>query len=266
MHKNAAVVSLVNQATIALTQRDYSGTLDAYASALKIAKELKRSRLIAVLLNRTGKILQAKGQVQDAVIAYESALRALEGEIDLDLQFVDRQLSQVSKGHTNNHSDSPYAINDPEPVPDLYSASVAASLEADENDATLVVKLWLDIGNAYLQQPQENPALNAYEHARKRPEIEKDLLLKAYALANIGEIYRRQDRIDEAETELNQAIQLFDRQADPLDKRRALALLASIARDRNQLDQAINLYQQALSLYEQANDQRGLGRTCAGLD
>lgn len=265
MDQTTEIASLVNQATIALTQRDYSSALNAYAAALKIAKKLKRSRLIAVLLNRTGQVLQTQGKVQDAVIAYESALRALEGETDLDLQFVDRQLSQVSKGYANSHSDSPYAINDPEPVPDLYSASVAASLEADENDATLVVKLWLNIGNAYLQQPQENPALNAYDHALKRPEIEKDLLLKAYTLANIGEIYRRQDRINEAETALNQAIQLFDRQADPLDKGRARALLASIVRDRNQLDQAINLYQQALSLYEQANDQRGLGRTYAGL-
>lgn len=52
--------------------------LEAYASALKIARELERSRLVAVLFNRMGSVLQVKGEIQDAAIAYESALRALE--------------------------------------------------------------------------------------------------------------------------------------------------------------------------------------------
>lgn len=97
MDHTAEVASLVNQATIALTQQVYPSALIAYAAALRVAKELN-PRLIAVLLNRTGQILQTQGKVQDAVIAYESALRALEGETDLDLRFVERQLSQVSKG------------------------------------------------------------------------------------------------------------------------------------------------------------------------
>jgi tetratricopeptide (TPR) repeat protein len=250
------IVSLVNQASSEVAEHNQPRALDVYASALKIAQQLGRSRLIAVLLNRMGRILQMQGEIQDAVIAYESALRALKKDPDLHLEQVTRQLGQVSKGYT---------INEPEPLPDLYSASVAESLEADEADLTLVVKLWLNVGNAYLQQPQENPALNAYEQALQRSEVQQSPLLQAYILANIGEIDRRQDRIDDATVKLNQALQLFDQQPDPLEKRRALAVLASIARDRNQIDQTIALYEQAIALYQQANDQSGMGKTYAFL-
>jgi len=54
MDRHVEIASLVNQATIALTQQDYKSALKAYAAALKIARELKRSRLIAVLLNHVG--------------------------------------------------------------------------------------------------------------------------------------------------------------------------------------------------------------------
>lgn len=250
------VVSLANQAHLELADRNYKKALETYTNALKIAKEMDRSRLVAVLLNRMGQILQAQGKIQDAVITYESALRALEKDITFNLEDVVNQLSQVGKG---------YSVSDPEPVPDLYNAKVAETLEVDENDLTLVVKLWLNIGNAYLQQPQEKPALNAYQQALQRPEIDTNPVLKAYAIANIGEIYRRQDKIDDAEVKLNQALALFEQYADPLEKRRAIALLASIARDRGQIDRAINLYKQALALYEKANDWLGMGRAYASL-
>lgn len=256
MDRYKEVVSFANQANLALADRNYEKALEIYTNALKIAEEMERSRLVAVLLNRMGQVLQAQGKIQDAVIAYESALRALEKDITFNLEDVVNQLSQVGKA---------YSVSDPEPVPDLYNAKVAETLEFDENDQTLVVKLWLNIGNAYLQQPQEKPALNAYEQALQRPEINKNQVLKAYAIANIGEIYRRQDKIDDAEVKLNQALQLLDRDADPLEKRRAIALLASIARDRGQIDRAIALYQQALALYEKASDRLGMGRAYAGL-
>jgi len=250
------VVSRVHEASIAVANRNQQGALAAYTSALDIAQQMGRSRLIALLLNRMGLVLQTQGEIQDAVIAYESALHALEKDVDLNLEQVRHQLSQVSKG---------YAISEPEPLPDLYRAQVTESVEAEETDPTLVVKLWLNVGNAYLQQPQENPALNAYEQALKRPEIQKSPLLQAYVLANIGEVDRRQNRIDDAAVKLKQALQLFDQQPDPLEKRRALAMLASIARDRHQIDQAIHLYQQAIALYQQANDQSGMGKTYAVL-
>ncbi len=259
-----AVVAFANQASLALTHRQYQEALKAYTSALEVAKGLERSRLVAVLLNRKGHVLQAQGKIQDAVIAYESALRALEKDKTFNLESVVNWLGQ-SVANLLSQKGKDYFVNDPEPVPDLYSAKVAQTLEADENDPTLVVKLWLDIGNAYLQQPQEEPALNAYEQALQRPEINTNPVLKAYAIANIGEIYRRQDKIDDAEVKLNQALALFDQYADPLEKRRVIALLANIARDRGQIDRAIKLYQQALALYEKASDRLGMGRAYAGL-
>jgi len=250
------VVALVQQASVAVANRNPQVALQAYTRTLNIAQQMGRSRLIAALLNRMGQVLQIQGKIQDAVIAYESGLRALETDAELHLEQVTQQLSQVSKG---------YAINTPEPLPDLYYAQVAESIESDETDPTLVVKLWLNVGNAYLQQPQEHPALNAYQHALQRPEIQGSPLLQAYVLANLGEIDRRQDRTDDAAVKLKQALQLFDQQPDPLEKRRALALFASIARDRHQIDHAIDLYQQAIALYQQANDQSGMGKTYAVL-
>ena len=256
MNSYNRVLSLAKQAVIRLAERDYKAALEAYTSALKIARELERSRLVAVFFDRMGQVLQVQGKIQDAVTAYESGLRALEKDTTFNLEDVVNELSQVGKS---------YSVSAPEPVPDLYSAKVAQTLEVDENDLTLAVKLWLNIGNAYLQQPQERPALNAYEQALQRPEINTNPLLKAYAIANIGEIYRRQDKIDDAEVKLNQALQLFEQYADPLEKRRAIALLASIARERGQIDRAIELYQQALALYEKAKDLLGMGRAYAGL-
>lgn len=47
MDHTTEVASLVNQATIALTQQNYISALNAYATALEVAKELKRSQLIS---------------------------------------------------------------------------------------------------------------------------------------------------------------------------------------------------------------------------
>ena len=177
MNCYSEVVSLVDRAEIAFAGRNYQNALDTYTSAVKIVRELERSRLVAVLLNRMGYVLQAQGKIQDAVITYESALHALEKDTTLNLESVVNRLGQVGKG---------YSISDPEPLPDLYSATVAQTLEADENDPTLASKILLNIGNAYLQQPQAEPALNAYEQALQRPEIDTNPLLRAYAIANIG--------------------------------------------------------------------------------
>jgi len=258
------VVSFANQANLDLANRNYEKALEGYTNALKIAKKREGSRLVAVLLNRMGHILQAQGKIQDAVITYESALRALDKDRIFNLESIINRLIQ-SFANLLTQKDKSYSVSAPKPVPDLYSAKVAQRLESDENDSMLAVKLWLNIGNAYLQQPQERPALNAYEQALQCPEINTKPVLKAYAIADIGEIYRRQDKIDDAEVKLNQALKLLDQYAGPLEKRRAIALLASIARDRGQIDKAIELYQQALALYEKANDRLGMGRAYAGL-
>ncbi len=255
MNNLEEIVFLINQATLDLDQKNYPTALDHYGKALQIARSEKDFRLVAVLLNRIGDTFQAQGEIQDAVIAYETALQALESEDEFKVDSIINRLSRVSKGFYNN----------PEAIPDLYSIKVAETLEAEENDRTLAVKLWLNVGNAYLRQPQEAPALNAYQQALTYPEVETNPLLKAYAIANIGEIHRRQDKLELAEIELQQALQLFDDSGEPLEKRRTLAFLAALKRNQKQFDEAETLYKQALALYEQAKDNLGEGRNLAGL-
>ena len=157
MERYKEAVLFANQGNLALANRNYQDTVESYISALKITREIERSRLVAVLLNRMGHILQAQGKIQDAVIAYESAFGALEKDTTFNLEDVVNQLSQIGKA---------YALSEPEPVTNLYTAKVAEMLVVDENDLTLVVKLWMNIGNAYLQHPQEKLALNAIECLR----------------------------------------------------------------------------------------------------
>ena len=212
------IVALVNQADNELSNQTYQNRLNVYTRAVKLAQDLGRSRLVAVLFNRIGDACQVYGEIQDAVIAYETALQTLESMDTADVESVINRLSQVSKGFYNN----------PETIPDLYSVKVAETLESEESDCTLAIKLWLNIGNAYLRQPQEAPALNAYQQALKYPEVQFNPLLKAYAIANIGEIHRRQNKLALAETELQQALQLFDVSGEPIEKTSCAGISRSI--------------------------------------
>ncbi len=248
------IVALQNEALTAEAEHRYHDALDAHSRALVLARELGAPRLTAVLFARLGQVLEKRGDVQEAVIAYESGLRALAQEA-LDLEQLLLEMKAVGKG---------FQVHDIT-VPDLYSASVEQELDAAVASHTLALQLLINSGNAYLRQPQEDVALDRYQKALQRPEIDDAPLLRAYALANSGEILRRRGQVAEAEAALLQAVELFDAHADPLEKRRALALLAGIARDRGQLDQAEQAYRQALALYARADDPRGEGRTQAGL-
>jgi tetratricopeptide (TPR) repeat protein len=71
------IVSLANQAAIFLNQSNYQAALKSYGDALKIAKQLNRTTLVAALLNRSGNTFQAQNNIQQAVIAYETALQGV---------------------------------------------------------------------------------------------------------------------------------------------------------------------------------------------
>ncbi|MFK8185781.1 MAG: tetratricopeptide repeat protein [Phormidesmis sp.] len=260
------IVTLTQQAQQAIADRRYSSALAAYGQALKLTHKLKRPQLMAVLLDYRGKTLERQGDIQQAVIAYESALQALSNESSDDVEQMIARLSRVGKGFQAS----------PEPIPDLYSAQAAENLAAAENDSALEIKLWLSVGNAYFRQSQEMPALNAYREVLACKQIDAQPFLKAYAKSNIGEIYRRQDKLELAEAELTDALILFESQSGPesqsgtesqldiLEQRRALALLGGIARDLNQHLRAIKFYNKAIVLYRQAKDIQGLARTLAG--
>ena len=147
------IVILTQQAQQAIADRNYNSALAAYGQSLKLAQSLNRPQLIAVLFDRRGKALETTGDVQQAIIAYESALQSLAPEASDEVDEMISRLSRVGKS---------FYIS-PEPIPDLYSPQAAESLAAAEADPALEIKLWLSVGNAYFRQPQEKPALNAYQ-------------------------------------------------------------------------------------------------------
>ena len=257
MSRHRDIVALESEALAAYAEHRYEGAILAHGRALNVARDLNRPRLMAVLFNRLGQALEANSEIQKAVTAYEAGLKALAADLDLELEEAMASLFAVAKGYDERFGD--FA------VPDLYSQATASDLDTAEADATLPVKLLINIGNAYMRQPQDKPALNAYEQALKRPEIGDSPELRAYALTHVAIIRRRRGDVDDAEAPLGEALRLLETHADPLEKRRALAALAGIYRDRGHSDRALEAYQQALTLYAQADDLLGEGRTLAGL-
>jgi CHAT domain-containing protein/tetratricopeptide (TPR) repeat protein len=250
------VVSLENEALAAYAQRRYRDAALSHGKALTLAEKMNRPRLMAVLFNRLGQALEGDGDVQNAVIAYESGLRALAADAQLDVRRVLTSLGAVSKGFGGPGDLA---------VPDLFSATTADDLQTAEADPVLAVRLLINVGNGYLRQPQPEPALNAYRLALQRPEIAHAPTLRAHALTHIGFILRQRGEMEAAEAALNEGLSLLAAYGAPLDRRRALAVLAGIYRDRSQTDKALDTYREALALYAQANDPLGEGRTQAGL-
>lgn len=257
MNNENDIISWENQAARALANGDTQSALQAHEQAIALAKTLNRPRLLAVLYNRLGNALEVDNRIQAAVIAYESGLKALAGEASSDLDQVLHSIRMVRKGF-----DAEFAFLE---TPDLYSEATATDLATAEADPTLAVKLLINIGNAYLRQPQMDPARNAYERALEQDEIAAAPVLRAHALTHLGIIHRRQNRIDEAERALREALDLLDRHDAPAEKRRALATLASIYREQGEHDRALQTYQEALALYQQSDDPRGEARTLAAL-
>ena len=256
MNIEQSIISLESEALTAQDEGRYADAAEAHSKALILARQSDRPRLTAVLFNRLGRALETDGQIQSAVIAYESGLRALAAEDDLEIDSVLMSLGTVPKG---------FDISSSLVLPELYQATTARDLDVSQTDPALPVRLLINIGNAYLRQPQEQPALNAYEEALKRPEIADAPELRAYALTHIGLIKRRHDEVAVAETLLDEALSLLEKHAEPTEKRRALAILAGVYRDQGQADLAQQTYRQALDLYARMDDPRGEALTQAGL-
>ena len=253
LHK---IVALENKALADSAARQWDAAVRGHSQALLIAWELTQPRLLAVLLNRLGQALEGQGDRQDAVVAYESGIRALDADAELDLQEVLSSLNSVGKGY--------YGLRDEE-VPDLYSPAAAADLEDAQKGPALVVVLLINIGNAYLRQPQEGPALNAYERALARPEAAGAPVLRAQALTHTGIIHRRRGELDAAEAALEEALALFGAHAEQRERRRALYARAGIYAARGDLERAREIYTEILPIYQAAGDLPGEARVQAGL-
>jgi len=245
------ILELEKHALAATRQRDYFEAVPAHAEAIRLAQQLARPRLTAALFLRLGNLLELKGDVQDAVVAYETGVQVLRDDPDLHVEEVLWRLSGAVKGYaaTTFHNI------------DLPSPSLDDDLGAAENDPLLVAKLLIDVGNAYLRQPQPGPALNSYQLALERPEIEDAPLLKANALTGLAEAQRLQGEDNQALAAVDQALTLYDAiPADPIEKRQALALKAALLDQQGETDRALALFEEAGALYGQAQDPRGEGR------
>lgn len=254
MNFDPDIVALDREAQDALADAREWDALNALTAALIRADATGPPRLIATLLRRLGRVLDTMGNVQDTVIAFECALRALDGDPSLNLERELSSLGTVGKAYN--------VAAERAPLPDLHTPAAADELDEAVADPALAPRLLVEIGNAYLRQPQEGPALNAYRQALARPEIADATLLRAHALTSIAAIQRRQGDLDAAEASLAEGLDLF---GEAPERRRALLVRAGIHRVRGEADRARETYRQALDLYAGANDPLGEGRALAGL-
>ena len=96
------IANLCDRAQQELDRQQLQLALNNYRQALQIAKENRLNKFSAVILNYIGDVWQLLGEVQDAVIAYEAAIKALNSEDESQLAEVINRLSSVSKGFYGN--------------------------------------------------------------------------------------------------------------------------------------------------------------------
>ncbi len=221
--------------------------------AIQAARESGRTRVAAALCNRLGRSLERANAVQEAVIAYESGLRALDADPRLNVHADIERLGLSAKGFGAPRGTS---------LSDLYSEDLDEVLETAAADPLLVVKVLSNTGNAYARQPQDEPALEAYERALGRPEAVPSAT-RGRVLANKGNVLRRNGKLDDAVRVLDEARRLLEKYADQLEQRRVLTLMAGIEKDQGKTDAAEKTYEWALALYARADDPSGEGRAQA---
>jgi CHAT domain-containing protein/tetratricopeptide (TPR) repeat protein len=249
------IIHLEEEALTAQAGHRYREAIQGHGRALILARSLDRPRLMAVLFNRLGAALEADGQIQDAVIAYETGLKALAAEAGLDIEGVLVSLGAIGKGFGGSGELA---------APDLYQASAAQDLAVAEADLALPVRLLINIGNAYLRQPEEEPAMNAYQEALQRPELAVAPELRGHVLTGIAVVYQWRGEREMAKATLDEALSLLEAHAAPVERQRALAVRAGLHREQGQTERALESYQAALGLYARVDEPHGEGRTWVG--
>ena len=92
------IVALETAALEAAAERRHAQAVREHKRALTLARQLENPRLTAALSNRLGRALEAWGNVQDAVVAYELGFKALAGDASLNIEQELKSLGTVSKG------------------------------------------------------------------------------------------------------------------------------------------------------------------------
>ncbi len=272
------IKTIHQNALLAQKAGHYDEAQALYRETLSLAKDLNNPPLMAVLLNRVGRVQELTGDIQEAVISYEVGLRYLAEDPGLQLGPSLETLLHTSKNFSGSGADLNRVLNtlrgmskgfrhsrELPDLPELYPQVLSADLDEAMANPHLDIKLLINIGNAYLRQPQDAVARAVYEQALRRPAIDQAPALKAYLLTHLGIIARREGDLPGAATYLTQAQQVFEALPDPLQQRRALVALAGLYDDRGETKKALETYQQALPLYHQAGDPRGEARARARL-
>ncbi len=234
-------------------QQQLSLATNTQLDALKLAQGLDKPKLMALLYQNLGQILEQKGEVQKTVYAYEAAFKALNKE-DHQLEMTSRKLRRATKSFQRVRKIE---------IPDVYSPTVAASLQIGLQADNLNLTILLHIGNSYFAQPQLLPALNAYEQVLAQANIDKWPLLKAQTLIKVGEIFRQQKKTDLAQEKVKNALILFKQHGIPEDERFAIALQARLHFQAQAIDQAIPAYQKTVALFEGLEDYKNAGKIWA---
>lgn len=247
------VAALQTKVQNQVKQRKLSLATETQLDALKLAQSLGNPKLMALLYQNLGQILEQKGDIQKTVYAYEAAFKALNEE-DHQLEATSRRLRRATKSFQR--------VSKIE-VPDVYSPEVATSLELGLQAENLNLTILIHIGNSYFSQPQLLPALNAYEQVLAQANIEKWPLLKAQTFVKLGEIYRQQKKWALAEGKVQAALALFKQHGTTKDQRFALALQARLFFQKQAVDRAIPIYQKTIALFEAEKDYKNASKVLA---
>lgn len=247
------VLALQTKVHDQVNRQNFRLATETQLTALKLAQGLDNPKLMALLYQNLGQILEQKGDIQKTVYAYEAAFKALNEE-DHQLEKTSSRLRQATKSFQR--------VTKIE-IPDVYSPAVAKSLELALKADHLNINILIHIGNSYFAQPQLLPALNAYEQVLVQTNIEQYLLLKAQTLIKIGEIFRQQKKADLAQEKVETALAIFKEHGTTEDQRFAIALQARLHFQAQAIDQAIPAYQKTVALFEALEDYKNAGKILA---
>lgn len=249
----AQVMTDEQEAAVAVAARKFEEAVLRHQAAIRRAAPLHRPRLVAVLHARLAETLRAAGELDASLVAYESAMRALEELPEVDTSWRLRTMSLFHK------------IFDPDRVFDLPVVPVEpmlARLEDAEADPRLVVRLLLNIATGYLEQPQERIAEGFLQEALGHAELAGEPRLLARAKTLLALIRLADERADEAEALLREALALLD--AGP-ERRHAVSALAGLHAARGDSDGALARFTEALALHRAAGDAAAEVRVLAGI-
>ncbi len=239
------ILALRSKVEDQVNNSEISTAIQTQLDVLTKAQSFGHPKILAVCYQHLGELLNANKDIQRALYAYESAFKALNQE-DHRFDKTIKSLRRVRKGFDRNRKIS---------IPDSFKPSVANSLEHAIADEGLALKLLIQIGNSYFDQPQIAPALNIYQQILQQQNISAYPILQAQTFVKIGEIFRQQKQYLQAQETNEKAIAIFENKGSASDSRFAISLKARLLYAKGKQQQAIAVYEKAISLFKEAKDE-----------